>query len=168
MKVCPICAEKSIVPSGPKDAKILIIGEFPGDVEMEYGRPFVGPSGKVLKQELRLAGIEPYLCRITNVWFHPPNKRPECLKLGLDMTMEEAKGKEAILLIGSEVSAIFLDKPVTDVCGLQVNSPMFGCDTVFAMLNPAIVFQEGRGVGEIRLALKKFAEACKRKGLLNE
>lgn len=42
---------------GPTDAKIMIVGEAPGEQEVECGIPFVGPSGSLLTQYLERHGI---------------------------------------------------------------------------------------------------------------
>ena len=165
---CPACAEVGVPPSGVKESPILIIGSFPDDADLERGRPFMGTTGKVLRSELKIAGIEPFVVRMANLWLHKPNGNENCYKAGLDIALDEAKGREAILLVGSECVEVFTGHKVMDVCGLQVDSPMLSCDTVFAVINPSSVFAPGAGVGEIRLALKKFADACKKKGLLNE
>ena len=57
---------------GPLDAKILICGEAPGSAEERTGKPFVGASGKLLRQMLAHSGINPNDCYITNV----VNERP--------------------------------------------------------------------------------------------
>jgi len=44
---------------GPLDAKIAIIGEAPGAYEEREGRPFVGPSGTLLRDMLLQVGIDP-------------------------------------------------------------------------------------------------------------
>lgn len=69
--------------SGPRTAKIVIVGEAQGSEEAEVNRPFVGPSGRVLDQMLLEAGIKRDECFVTNVvnarppandmsaWFEP-------------------------------------------------------------------------------------------------
>ena len=57
-----------IVPAyGPIDASIVFIGEAPGRDEVEYGRPFVGASGKLLRVICTSAGISLSECYLTNV-----------------------------------------------------------------------------------------------------
>jgi uracil-DNA glycosylase family 4 len=146
----------------------LIVGEFPGEVELEHGRPFTGPTGKVLKAEMRAAGLEYSACRVVNLWLHEPNDDENCYRAGLDVVMDEAKGRQAILLVGSACAETFTDHKIMEICGMRVESPLLSCDTVFAMVNPAIVFQPNKGVGELRLALKKFTDACKQKGLIDD
>lgn len=53
--------------TGPKDAKIMLVGECPGAEEEIQGKPFVGGSGKILNWLLQDAGINREECFITNV-----------------------------------------------------------------------------------------------------
>ena len=56
------------VPSaGPAPAKIMIVGEAPGEEEVRLKMPFVGSSGKELDRMLLEAGISRSLCFVTNV-----------------------------------------------------------------------------------------------------
>jgi DNA polymerase len=54
---------------GPK-AKIMLIGEQPGDQEDIEGRPFVGPAGKLLDTALEEAGIDRTKVYVTNAVKH--------------------------------------------------------------------------------------------------
>ncbi len=54
-------------PSGPRDAKMAIVGEAPGRDEEREGEPFVGHSGRLLTQLLRLSKMPRTDCYITNV-----------------------------------------------------------------------------------------------------
>lgn len=56
-----------IRPSGPAPARIMIVGEAPGDEEIRQGEPFVGASGRELSKMLSEAGIMRSQCFITNV-----------------------------------------------------------------------------------------------------
>jgi len=52
---------------GPKNAKLVFVGEAPGRDEIKQGRPFVGRSGKLLRETLAKVGIEEKKVYITNV-----------------------------------------------------------------------------------------------------
>lgn len=154
---CPICkTDKVVLPVGNENSPVLIIGEFPGNEEVEKGIPMVGPMGRVLRQELSVLGVDIKQTRRTNIWIHPPNKNKDCLDHGIQLAIKEAKGKKAILLLGSDVVKTFLSMSVMDVAGIIMKSPYFSCPVV-SCPNPAIVFQKGKGIGEVRLSLKKFA-----------
>ena len=76
---CPAFNDgKSFVrPTGPKDAKIVLVGQGPGQDEALDGQPFVGPSGKKLDSWLVRAGIRRHECAVGNVvWCWLPGNRP--------------------------------------------------------------------------------------------
>lgn len=56
-----------IPPSGRPDARIMLVGEAPGETEMRKRAPFVGASGAMLDGMLHDAGITRSECFITNV-----------------------------------------------------------------------------------------------------
>ncbi len=51
-------ATQTVFGEGPPDARLVLIGEVPGDKEDLAGHPFVGPAGKVLDDALAAAGID--------------------------------------------------------------------------------------------------------------
>ena len=55
---------------GPPDAKVMLIGEVPGDQEDRAGKPFVGPAGGLLNEALAEAGIERSKVYVTNAVKH--------------------------------------------------------------------------------------------------
>ena len=61
---------------GPPDARIMFVGEGPGQNEDEQGRPFVGAAGKFLTELLESIGLKRCDVFITNiVKCRPPNNR---------------------------------------------------------------------------------------------
>lgn len=155
---CPICHTEDVVfPSGSPNSPVLIIGEFPGDEEIRYSKPFVGATGELFKKELLHLGVTLNEFRVTNLWMHKPNKNDECLKYSATKAIAEAKGKQAILLVGSDTVSYFTDYKVMDVNGLKVKSSLLSAPIIMACVNPAEVFHGS--VGELRLSLKKFVDA---------
>ncbi len=63
-------ASQAVFGEGPISAEIVFIGEQPGDEEDRQGRPFVGPSGKLLDRALVEAGIDRTLVYVTNAVKH--------------------------------------------------------------------------------------------------
>lgn len=57
--------------TGPFDAKIMIVGDFPSSNDLKSGLPFSGSSGKLLKNMLQHAGISYPECYVTNVVNEP-------------------------------------------------------------------------------------------------
>lgn len=55
---------------GPSDAKVVLVGEQPGDQEDKQGQPFVGPAGALLRQALLEAGLDPASVYMTNAVKH--------------------------------------------------------------------------------------------------
>jgi len=69
----------SFVPfEGPKDARVLVVGQGPGDVEAGLGSPFVGPSGAMFDKWLALAGLDRGQMRVGNaiLCWTPATVRP--------------------------------------------------------------------------------------------
>ena len=63
-------ATQTVFGSGPAHARIVMLGEQPGDREDRDGQPFVGPAGRVLDQALERAGIDRRSVYLTNVVKH--------------------------------------------------------------------------------------------------
>jgi len=55
---------------GAAGARVVLVGEQPGDVEDRRGRPFVGPAGKLLDRALAEAGIDRDSAYVTNAVKH--------------------------------------------------------------------------------------------------
>jgi DNA polymerase len=55
---------------GPGTARVLLVGEQPGDQEDRQGRPFVGPAGQLLDRALEAAGVDRQSVFVTNVVKH--------------------------------------------------------------------------------------------------
>jgi len=51
------CTGKAVPGEGNADARVMFIGEAPGREEAKTGRPFVGRSGKLLRQTIREIGL---------------------------------------------------------------------------------------------------------------
>jgi DNA polymerase len=63
-------ATQTVFGEGPPQARLMLVGEQPGDVEDEEGRPFVGPAGRWLDRALEDAGIDRVDTYLTNVVKH--------------------------------------------------------------------------------------------------
>ena len=63
-------ATQGVAGEGPADARLMLVGEQPGDAEDRAGKPFVGPAGDVLRRALADAGIDPADVYITNAVKH--------------------------------------------------------------------------------------------------
>src|SRR5690606_4830815 len=59
-------ATQTVFGEGPAGAKVLLVGEQPGDQEDMTGQPFVGPAGRLLERALADAGFERDEVYLTN------------------------------------------------------------------------------------------------------
>ncbi|MGP4001585.1 UdgX family uracil-DNA binding protein [Streptomyces sp. 8N706] len=69
---CPLhrAANRTVFGEGDADARLVLVGEQPGDQEDRQGKPFVGPAGKLLDRALAEAGIDPAETYTTNAVKH--------------------------------------------------------------------------------------------------
>jgi DNA polymerase len=72
-------ATQGVPGEGPPGAPLMLVGEMPGDEEDVEGRPFVGPSGRLLRTLLDEAGAPAERVFLTNAvkhfYFEPRGKR---------------------------------------------------------------------------------------------
>ena len=69
---CPLWepATQVVFGEGPADARIMMVGEQPGDQEDLAGRPFVGPAGQMLDRAMQEAGLDRRQIYMTNAVKH--------------------------------------------------------------------------------------------------
>jgi DNA polymerase len=63
-------AEQTVFGAGPRTARMMLVGEQPGDQEDRAGKPFVGPAGRLLDKALDAAGIDRDGLYVTNAVKH--------------------------------------------------------------------------------------------------
>jgi uracil-DNA glycosylase len=72
-------ATQTVFGEGPLDARLMFVGEQPGDQEDLAGRPFVGPAGQMFDRAIAQAGIDRAGVYVTNAVkhfkFEPRGKR---------------------------------------------------------------------------------------------
>jgi uracil-DNA glycosylase len=73
---CPLYrnATQTVFGEGPAPARLMLVGEQPGDQEDIAGRPFVGPAGRILDKALSTAGAIRPATYLTNVVKHFKNE----------------------------------------------------------------------------------------------
>src|SRR5437773_7165698 len=69
---CPLYknATQTVFGEGAKHARVMFVGEQPGDAEDRAGLPFVGPAGRVLDSALEKVGIDRSKVYVTNAVKH--------------------------------------------------------------------------------------------------
>ncbi|WP_065753695.1 UdgX family uracil-DNA binding protein [Bradyrhizobium paxllaeri] len=71
-RACPLYqnATQTVFGEGAQTARIMLVGEQPGDKEDLAGKPFVGPAGQMLDRALDEAGIDRRKVYVTNAVKH--------------------------------------------------------------------------------------------------
>jgi uracil-DNA glycosylase len=125
---CPLYkdATQAVPGEGRRSARVMLVGEQPGDKEDLSGKPFVGPAGRVLDQALEDAGIPRSEVFVTNAVKHFKHemrgkrrlhKRPnsyeiERCKIWLDVERAIVK-PVAIVALGATAARSLLGRSVT-------------------------------------------------------
>jgi uracil-DNA glycosylase len=123
---CTACAlhergTQTVFGEGRPGARVMLLGEQPGDQEDLKGRPFVGPAGQLLDWALEKAGIDRSQAYVTNVVKHfkwvPRGKRrihskPSSMEIKACMPWLEAELEvvrpEIIVLLGATAAQALL------------------------------------------------------------
>jgi DNA polymerase-1 len=140
----------------------MIVGEAPGGEEDKAGRPFVGRSGQLLREELSRVGLNPEDCYITNtVKCRPPdNAKPKagdikaCRKY-LDEEMASVKPEYIITLGSLSTKAILKKAKITEVHG-QITA--LGKTKAMAAFHPAYCLRDPSKLPSLRKDLKRMAD----------
>jgi uracil-DNA glycosylase len=69
---CPLWANatQTVFGAGDPHARVMLVGEQPGDEEDKKGLPFVGPAGRLLDRALEAAGVAREQLYVTNAVKH--------------------------------------------------------------------------------------------------
>lgn len=136
--------------SGPQNATYAIVGEAPGAEERRQGRPFVGPSGRLLRESLERVGLDPDQAYITNVYkeYRYGNPTPTPAEVASNRSALAAElaalpNLKAVLSLGNvPLLALTGKRGITNSRGVQdsewVNVP------VYATLHPAAILRNVR------------------------
>ena len=122
-RACPLFAPatQTVFGEGPPTARVMLVGEQPGDNEDLAGRPFVGPAGQVLDRAMECAGLRRADVYMTNAVkhfkFEPRGKRrmhsrPNYGEIGscrawLDAEIEAVKPEIIVCLGGTAAQSFF-------------------------------------------------------------
>ncbi|MCX2710517.1 UdgX family uracil-DNA binding protein [Mycolicibacterium sp. J2] len=63
-------ADQAVFGAGPRSARLMLVGEQPGDREDRAGQPFVGPAGRLLDKALDAASVDRAQVYVTNAVKH--------------------------------------------------------------------------------------------------
>lgn len=147
---------QTVFGEGPNRARVMIVGEQPGDQEDKAGHPFVGPSGKLLDRALQEAGIDRNDVYVTNAVKHfkwergeksarrihkkPNDSEIRACHPWLDEEIRLVK-PEVIVCLGATAAQSIMGKAfrVTKDRGRAVTAPFGG--TVIATVHPSSVLR---------------------------
>jgi uracil-DNA glycosylase len=145
---------QAVFGEGPDDARVVMVGEQPGDKEDLAGRPFVGPAGGLLNRGIEDAGLSRDEVYITNVVKHfrfvqrgkkRIHKKPDMEHIRACAPWLEAElsriGPEVLVLLGATAAQAILGRTfrVTQQRGTFVESPL--APLVTATVHPSSILR---------------------------
>ena len=136
---------------GPTPCDVMVIGRDPGKEEDKEGRPFVGRSGKLLKELLQAAGLKREDVFISNICkCQPPGNRPHtseeraACRVYLDQEIAAVQPKVIIALGGDAFEAITgqTQVKVMKLAGQAINfkNDKIDCQ-VFVSVHPSYILR---------------------------
>jgi uracil-DNA glycosylase family protein len=152
-------ATQVVFGEGPVPARLMLVGEQPGDQEDLSGRPFVGPAGTLLARALETAGIDRERAFVTNVVKHfkwrPSGKRrlhekPNKVEVGACLPWVRSELElvrpEVLVLLGATAAGALLGPKisVTKDRGRPLPYPDLA-PTVMATVHPSSILRAGPG-----------------------
>lgn len=139
---------------GPRNAKVVIVGEAPGNQEVASGRPFVGGAGQILDSILDRTGFSRSEIFITNVchvqppnndfaWFYKKANQAEFLTgvLQLKRDLEEIRPNLVITLGANPLKIITGKGPISNWRGSVVESVLPKGLKVIGTYHPAFILR---------------------------
>jgi uracil-DNA glycosylase len=175
-QACPLwkTGTQTVFGEGERTAKVMFVGEQPGNDEDLQGKPFVGPAGKLLDQALDEAGINRDDVYVTNMVKHfkwePKGKRrihkkPNAREIAacrpwLEAELEVVK-PEVLVCLGATAAQGLLgrDFRVSQQRGELIESPL--APHVMATVHPSSILRAPDDETR-RIERKRFVEDLKR------
>ena len=158
-KACHACdlwsrATQTVFGEGPRTARVLFVGEQPGDKEDLAGHPFVGPAGRVLDEALAEAGIDRKRVFVTNAVKHfkwrasgkrrlheqPNGTEIAACRMWLELELQLVK-PDIVVALGATAAQALLGPAfrVTRQRGTVVSSPL--APRVVATVHPSSILR---------------------------
>jgi uracil-DNA glycosylase family protein len=160
-------AIQAVPGKGPPDARIMLVGEQPGDEEDLRGRPFVGPAGRILDQCLEAAGLNRDEIYVTNAVKHfkwvprgkrrlhqkPTTREIKACNIWLDLEIERIKPHVIVALGATGLRALMRKTLTIDAARRQSLQHDSGVAVIASYHPSAILRAEGEGAVQLRAAL---------------
>jgi DNA polymerase len=171
---CRLCRKggtgKAVPGEGNSDARIVFIGEAPGREEAKTGRPFVGRSGKLLRQMIRDIGLDEARVFITSpVHYLPLRGTPSTAMIhhGRQHLFDQLSviKPDMIVLLGNSACVALLDGKVEIT---KEHGTLLKKDgrSYFITVHPAYAVRFAKGKDMLQsdfAALKKLVPAARRR-----
>lgn len=143
-------ATQGVAGEGPDDARLMLVGEQPGDAEDLAGRPFVGPAGAMLDRALAEAGLDRNTIYLTNAVKHfkhePGGKRRLHVKPNT-VEIQACRGwlsqeiqllcPQLIVALGTTAARSVLGRPVTITSMRGLTTPLPGGMSLMVTIHPS-------------------------------
>ena len=153
---CPLWtnATQTVFGAGDPHARVMLVGEQPGDEEDKKGLPFVGPAGRLLDRALEAAGVEREHLYVTNAVKHfkwqlrgkrrlhktPAQREIDACHQWLEKEIENIQPHVIVALGSTAAKAIIArDFKVSVQRGEFVESPL--APYVFATFHPSALLR---------------------------
>lgn len=153
---CPLWANatQTVFGAGDPHARVMLVGEQPGDAEDRKGLPFVGPAGKLLDRALEAAGVDREHIYVTNAVKHfkwqlrgkrrlhktPAQREIDACHQWLEREIEAVKPQVIVALGATAARAVIgKDFKVSVTRGRFVDSPL--APRVFATFHPSALLR---------------------------
>jgi uracil-DNA glycosylase family protein len=153
---CPLWANatQTVFGAGDPHARVMLVGEQPGDEEDKKGLPFVGPAGRLLDRALEAAGVEREHLYVTNAVKHfkwqlrgkrrlhktPAQREIDACHQWLEREIENIQPRVIVALGSTAAKAVIArDFKVSLQRGQFVDSPL--APYVFATLHPSALLR---------------------------
>jgi uracil-DNA glycosylase len=153
---CPLWANatQTVFGAGDPHARVMLVGEQPGDEEDKKGLPFVGPAGRLLDRALEAAGVDREHLYVTNAVKHfkwqlrgkrrlhktPAQREIDACHQWLEKEIENIQPHVIVALGSTAAKAIISrDFKVTVQRGQFVESPH--APYVFATFHPSALLR---------------------------
>jgi uracil-DNA glycosylase family protein len=148
-------ATQTVFGEGRRAARVMLVGETPGDQEDKQGKPFVGPAGRELDRALERAGIARADAYVTNAVKHfrfqergkrRIHQRPEARHVKACRPWLEAElrvvGPQALIVMGATAAGSLLGPGfrVTQERGRLLESDL--APIVVATIHPSAILRE--------------------------
>ncbi len=148
---CPLkfTATNTVFADGNPKARVMLVGEAPGEDEDRQGRPFVGVSGRLLDRMLAAIGLDRTSVYITNIlpWRPPGNRSPTQAEIAACMPFMdrhvELIAPAVLVPLGGTAAKALLNRAegITRLRGRWFDYPAAASVPVLPMLHPAYLLR---------------------------